>query len=422
MSELLAGVDLKDAVYLVIGAALFGMTLKPALARFPYFNLPLLYIAIGALVAPALFAGLDPTKGGFATLVTEHVSELIVIISLAGAGLSIDTREGWRSWQPTWRLLAICMPLTILSVVALGSWLAGLPLAAAVLLGGCLAPTDPVLASSVQTGTPDEGEEHPVQVALTAESGLNDGMAFPFVWLAIAVAESGAGGLDLADMGRWLAWDVLYRTVVGIGVGFGVGAAISRFVFSAYGDARFEARNPLLIILAATFLAYGAAEAVEGYGFLAAFTCTRAGRANTRGTENASYERHVHKEAGQFESVLLAIMLLWFGSLLTVGAMEGWRWSEAVLAALLVFVVRPITGFVALSGLGWRTGDRWRAAFFGIRGMGSIFYIAFAQEHAGFDRIEAVWRIAVLTILLSVVIHGFSADSFFGRKQVVKAT
>lgn len=107
------------------------------------------------------------------------------------------------------------------------------------------------------------------------------------------------------------------------------------------------------------------------------------------------------------------MLFLWFGSLLTVGATDGWQRSEVALAALLVFVIRPLMGLVALSGLDWDLGDRFRAASLGIRGMGSIFHIAFAQGHGTFNQVDVVWRVAIDAILLSVLVHGLSAASTF---------
>ena len=121
----------------------------------------------------------------------EITSELAVIIALFGTGLRIDDISSWRRWSPTVRLLAVAMPLTILAVAALGVWLAGMTLAGAILLGAVLAPTDPVLAGDVQVGPPLEGGEHPVRFTLTTEAALNDGLAFPFVYLGLIVAAQG---------------------------------------------------------------------------------------------------------------------------------------------------------------------------------------------------------------------------------------
>ncbi|MBE3638149.1 cation:proton antiporter domain-containing protein, partial [Mangrovicoccus algicola] len=142
----------------------------------------------------------------------ELMSEMTVIVALFGAGMRIDRLGPWRRWRPTWRLLGIAMPLTIAAAAWLGSGLVGFTLAGAILLGAVLAPTDPVLASDVQVGPPQQGREHPVRFALTTEAGLNDGLAFPFVYLGLLVAAEGLS--PVARETGWLVQDVLYRTVV----------------------------------------------------------------------------------------------------------------------------------------------------------------------------------------------------------------
>ena len=125
---------------------------------------------------------------------TRRLTEFVVIVALFGAGLKIDRPVSWRGWILAWRLLGVAMPLTILAIAFLGWSVLGLGLASALLLGAALAPTDPVLASDVQVGPPHEGMEDEVRFALTAEAGLNDGLSFPFVYLAIALALSEASG------------------------------------------------------------------------------------------------------------------------------------------------------------------------------------------------------------------------------------
>ena len=425
--------DLADLIYLVGGAAFLGLTFQPAFADHRWFNLPLLYILFGAFLAAALGVPvIDPTatltdedfSGGWAAKVVTHGAELIVIVSLAGAGLAIDLKEGWRRWQPTWRLLGIAMPLTILAISLLGVSLLGLSLASAVLLAAALAPTDPVLARSVQVGPPgedrsgeggEEGEE-PIRVALTSEAGLNDGLAFPFVWLAITLAIvtlDGTGAWGRMDwFPHWLGFDVVYRVAAGIGVGWLCGWTFVNVIHSRFGDATFGAENPALIVLAATFISYGLTEAIDGYGFLAVFAAARAGRAMTRQTEADEYNRETHHMADQIEAILLALVLLWLGTFIGTGLWSEWTWAEVLFAVLLLVLVRPLAGYVALLGYECPRTDRAKLAFFGVRGMGSVFYVGYGQTHAMFADIEAVWRVTALVILASVVLHGFSARHF----------
>ncbi|SLN17724.1 cation:proton antiporter [Pseudooctadecabacter jejudonensis] len=409
-------IDARDIVYTVVGLALFGLTLQPALARYRIFNLPLIYVLFGIGLAATGFAGVDPTQGGWRSMVVEHAAELIVIISLAGAGLAIDTRGSWSNWKPTWMLLLVAMPLTIASVAAFGYGLLGLSIPGALLLAAALAPTDPVLARSVQVSPPGQ-DERPMEVALTAEAGLNDGLAFPFVYLAIYAASLGVGSMFSGEawIWDWLTFDFAYRVGAGIIVGYVVGLGISKVVFSPIGDGQQGAWNAILVILSATLLSYGITEAVDGYGFLAVFVATRAGRSNTRGTEHEGYEKFVHHGAEQLEAILLAVLLLWLGVFIGAGALSGLTWAEVAFALALIFVIRPLGGLLSLITLNCGEMSRRSVAFFGIRGMGSVFYIAYAQNHADFADIDAVWRIAAVTILLSIIIHGYAANFFLGK-------
>ena len=403
-------VDLRDLFYGAFGLALLGLTLQPTLGRSRLVNVPFIYILFGVVLGWAGMPVIDPRLGGLPTSVVEHVSELIVIISLAGAGLAIDTKMGWRNWQATWRLLAVAMPLTIVAVALLSTWWLGLGLAAAMLLAAALAPTDPVLARTVQVAPPGKGEE-PMEVALTAEAGLNDGLAFPFVYLAISIAAYGwttAGGLPDWFWG-WVSFDLAYRVGMGIVGGLVCGWLVTKVTFSELGDARNGAWNSIVMVLSATLLSYGLVEAVDGYGFLAVFVCARAGRMLTREHGPQGYERFVHHGADQLESILLALLLLWFGTFVGAGGLSGTRWEEVAFAVALIFVVRPVAGWLSLRFYDCPNVEARKIAFFGVRGMGSIFYIAYAQNHAQFDDIDTIWRVASLVIALSILVHGFAA-------------
>jgi len=411
--------DMRDVWYLLFGLAFFALTLAPALAHWRSYNLPALYVALGMLSSLIGLPLISPLGGDIELAIIEHVSELIVIISLAGAGLAINTPASWRNWRPTWLLLIVVMPVSVIAVVWLGVVVGGLGLASAMLLGAALAPTDPVLARSVQVGGPGEDEQH-AKVALTAEAGLNDGLAFPFVYLALAFAANGITsiGQDLdAWLFDWLSFDVLYRVTVGIAVGWGIGRFLSGLVFSRIGDAGQGAVNPALNFLAWTFVAYGLTEAIDGYGFLAVFVSARAGRHHAPEDGNVTYAQKAHRSGDQLEAILLVLLLVWFGSFLAQGfGGEGlwlhWTWSDLSIALLLIVVVRPLSGVIALSRMRLSWDDRLRVSIFGVRGMGSIFYIAYGQSHGQFDDIDAVWRIAALVIILSIVVHGFGARSW----------
>ncbi|MBO6673703.1 MAG: cation:proton antiporter [Rhizobiales bacterium] len=401
--------DPRDIVYMVAGLAFLGLTFQPGLSQFRLANIPFFYVLIGAALAFAGIPAIDPNAGGLSAKVVEHAAELIVIISLAGAGLAIDTRESWKNWNPTFRLLLISMPLTIVAVFLLGHWVVGLDWPSAMLLAAALAPTDPVLARSVQVGPPGR-KEKPMEVALTAEAGLNDGLAFPFVYLAIAAATFAYAGDGFPQwIWGWFGYDLLYRVIAGWCIGHAIGHVISKVIYSRFGDASHGGWNAMLVVLAATLISYGITETFDAYGFLAVFAAARAGRANSRGTEKSRYEKYVHHGADQLESILLALMLLWFGMFIASGGLAGLTWVEVALALVILLFVRPASGFLSLLGTHCEDLQRFKVAFFGIRGMGTVFYIAYGQNHADFTQMETIWRVAAITILLSIIMHGFAA-------------
>ncbi len=190
----------------VILLAVFGIVVLitawlPMLLKRVPISLPIVCIGIGVVLWSPFtpLVGMNPLENRY---LTERLTEFVVIVALMGAGLKLDRPLSWKGWGASWRLIGIAMPLTIAGITFLGWTVLGLGISAALLLGAALAPTDPVLASDIQVGPPQSGEEDEVRFALTSEAGLNDGAAFPFVYLAIAIALSGASGEPyLAD---WL--------------------------------------------------------------------------------------------------------------------------------------------------------------------------------------------------------------------------
>ncbi|KAB1144387.1 sodium:proton antiporter, partial [Micromonospora sp. AMSO12t] len=196
-----------DVAFAVVGlGALLAGILPRVLERRPL-SMPIAFLGLGMLVFLLPIGLPDPDPLAHPEIAT-HLTEIGVLVALMGAGLKIDRPLSWARWSSTWRLLAIAMPLCIVAVAVLGWWWAGLVPAAALLLGAALAPTDPVLAADVQVGEPTDVEdsEDEVRFALTSEAGLNDGLAFPFVYAAIAIATTSLAPGDW--LGHWLGVDV----------------------------------------------------------------------------------------------------------------------------------------------------------------------------------------------------------------------
>lgn len=401
-----------EQVYLVAGIALLAAATVPRLFKNRAITAPMLVIGIGAI------GGLVLGQGGFepATLmaksaVTEHLAELCVIVALMGVGLAIDRPLSWTTWASTWRLLAIAMPLCIAAVALFGWWAAALTPAAAVLLGAVLAPTDPVLASDVQVEgpTPGEGsseEDDEVRFALTSEAGLNDALAFPFIYLGLFLATKGP--LD-SWLPGWLGWELAGKIIIGIVIGWVVGDLLGRAFFHfPIPNARLADRGEPIVALAAVLAVYGLTQVIGGYGFIAVFACALAIRRIERGNE---YHEEMHSVVEDLEHVLTLIVLLLLGAALTSGILSALTWQGALVGVLLVCGIRPIAGWISLQRCAeMNRRERWVTAFFGIRGIGSIYYASYALTETDLGRESAqIWSIVAFTIVLSVVIHGISA-------------
>ena len=376
-------------------------------------RLPLSLAILCVLIGVAVFHGgvlpfrSDPVR--FSTL-TQRLTEVVVIVSLMGAGLKIDRRIGWRRWGSSWRLIAITMPLSIVAVTLMGVHGLGLGLASALLLGGALAPTDPVLAADVQVGPPRSGEDGEARFALTSEAGLNDGFAFPFVHLAVAIALAG-GAVNGPLLTQWLAVDVLWRVVAGAGVGWAVGKVLGWATFKA-PHARISGTGDGLVALGATLVAYGVAEAAHGYGFLAVFVAALALRATERDHE---FHEAMHDFAEQVERLLMMLVLVLLGGAVAGGLLDGLTWKEAAFGLALVFVIRPLAGWIGLIGAPHSMRERAVVAFFGIRGIGSFYYLAYGLNHGDFHGWDRLWAITGFVVLCSILVHGVTATPLMTR-------
>ena len=360
---------------------------------------------VGSTLFPEVVSGIDPTQNPG---IWELSAELVVIIVLFATGLRIDNLGGWRLWRPTIGLLAITMPLTIGAVALLGWGLAGMTIGGAVLLGAVLAPTDPVLAGDLQIGPPLEGKEHPVRFALTTEAGLNDGLAFPFVYLALHIASQGAEpSLWLAE---WLAWDVLYRILAGALLGMGIGWVLGRILFAVPAWNTLAASGPGVLALAGVFLAYGLTELAEGYGFIAAFV---AGVVCRRAEVEHRFHQRLHAFASSIEHAVTAILLVLLGSVMP-SLWPYLDWTHAIIGFGLILAIRPIAGMLGLFWVPLGLRARGVVAIYGVRGIGSLYYLGYASTHVEFIDEGPLWAVVAFTIFASTVLHGLTASASVG--------
>ena len=424
-----------DALYLLAGLALLLGAVLPRMLSARALSVPMAFVGAGVLVGLLPLPGGHPISPVEDPKLAERLTEACVIVALMGVGLALDRPLSLRRWSSTWRLLAVGMPLFIGVAALLGWWVLGLAPAAAVLLGAVLAPTDPVLASDVQVGGPatasadstvDEGgvkdevdEEDETRFALTSEAGLNDGLAFPFVYGAMFLAAGDHGLLS------WLGWELVGKVVLGVVLGWCSGSALAHMAFRSRQDSfrLAEAGEPVLA-LAAAFAVYGLTEVVGGYGFLAVFTSALALRSYER---THSYHEQMHEFISHLEHLLTLLLLMLFGAALSWGLLANLTWRGALVGVLLVVVVRPLTAGVSLArrlplgnpGLAPR---EFRAvAFFGVRGIGTLYYLAYATTEASFDQAREVWSAVSFTVLLSIVVHGVLATPVMNRLEEGRA-
>lgn len=395
-----------------LGIAVLAAAALPRLLAARPLSIPIVHLVMGA----AAFALIDdlPTPDPLSDdAIVERLSELVVIISLMGTGLRLDRRVGWSSWSLTWRLLAVAMPLSIAATSLLGWGVLGLTPAAALLLGAVLAPTDPVLASDVQVEGPGEGDDEvdEVRTTLTSEAGLNDALAFPFTNLAIAVA---GGGSWLAG---WVLDDVLLKLGVGLVVGLVGGRALQWLTFRSSGTTGLARSADGIVALGATLAVYAVAEVAHGYGFLSVFVAALVLRDAERDHE---YHEILHGFSDGLERIGSVLLLLLLGGAVVRGALEPLGLREALVAVALVVVVRPIAGWLSLLRSGPSRHERAVIAVFGIRGMGSVYYLAHATGQADFADAERLWAVALAAIVLSVVAHGTTAGLALWHADVAR--
>jgi sodium/hydrogen antiporter len=388
---------------LFIGLAVFAAVGAMSHEHERAFSASLIYLGLGAVAAAAIqildLGWLDPFED---EKVIEHIAEIALIFALFSSGLKLDRALRWSEWSSVVRLLALAMPLTIAGVALFGSQVLGLSLAAAVLLGAVLAPTDPVLAGDIGVGPPGDEAEHEPNFALTAEAGANDGLAAPFVLFGIFIAEQGGTGW----VGEWLVADLLYACLAGVAIGVAVGWAAAWSVHVLRDRELLAPAFDGYHAVATALILYGVAELAGGYGFLAVFAGGLTFRRYEHGHE---LNGRVHKGAEQVEKFMELAAILLLGSLLTGAGLTAPGWEGWLLAVVLLLVIRPLSTRASLIGSRVDTaGGRWFVAWFGVRGVGTLYYVATVVGAGVLSRGEAelvMWT-AVACVIVSIVVHG----------------
>ncbi|MEU4672358.1 cation:proton antiporter [Amycolatopsis sp. NPDC023774] len=397
----------------IAGLLALAAAVLPKLVADRPFSTPLVMLVAGILLGLAPLPA--PYGSGWAEP-SEHLAgvesftQLGILVALAGAGLSVDRPFGPRKWGSTWRLLVLALPLTIGAVAVLGWWWLGLVPAAALLLGAVLAPTDPVLAGDVgvpaPNAEPDLARDNEIRFTLTTEAGLNDGLAMPFVVVSLVLAGQ-------APSGAWVFTDLLLPLPVGVLAGLVTGRLLAWTMFRAPSSRiRLAEYTDGLVLLALAFLPYALAELLHGNGFLAVFTAAVTVRTQER---SHSYHDVLHTFGRQLERLFVALALLGLGLALGDGLLRGLTVTEALLAGTAVFLLRPLIGWVSLLGSSARGRAAFGIAFFGVRGVGTLYYLAFALHAVRVPGQAPLWRVGALAVALSVLVHGIVAQPLMRR-------
>ena len=425
------------AVWFVIaGALLVGIALTGSVLKRLPLTAAMFYLAAGVALGP-WGAGLLHIDALRDAELLERFTEVTVIISLFTAGLKLRLPGSDRRWRPAILLASFAMLLTVAAIAAFAVLVLGLPLSVAVLLGAILAPTDPVLASDVQVE--HAGDAEPLRFSLTGEAGLNDGTAFPFVMLGLGLM----GAHELGDYGwRWATIDLAWAVLAGLGIGTVCGAAVARLVLYLRRVHREAVGLDEFLALGLIALSYGLALLLSAYGFLAVFAAglsvrrterehsegaapddvAQAGKSSEEQATNpdtapAYMARAVLGFNEQLERLGELAIVLVIGAMLATITLDR---SAIGLTVVLFVVVRPLATLLTLVRVPSSRLQRAFIAWFGVRGVGSIYYLAFALTHGVPSSIGRVLAdFTLVAVASSIVLHGVSVTPLMRRYSAV---
>jgi len=344
------------------------------------------------------------------------LSEIIVVVSLMTAGLKIDISYARKNWKVPFRLIAIAMPLTMISIFFIGINLLSLSIPLAVLLAAVMAPTDPVLASEVQLKETyldkDKDRRNLPEFTLTSEAGINDGLAFPFTYLGALLIKN--NGIENFDWLNWFLDKFLLKIVIGIVAGFLMGWIIiklQKYLKELFGIKTWDG----LLAFSLAIATYSLTELIHGYGFLAVFITSLTLR-NSYRIDN-QYKKKLHSFIDEIERLLLVLWVVLFAGTIMSGFLSGLSWQTIAIAIGIVIILRPLCGLIALTGTRMSRKERFTISFFGVRGIGSLFYLSWAfvylNDTSGSNEL---YTIVTLIVFCSIIIHGISAPFFFRKK------
>jgi len=392
-------VDIYILDLLVLGILLLAVSLGSGwIERLPL-SYALIYLLVGILLSPY---GLNLIQLRPEADFLQRSTELVVLISLFSCGLKMNRPLNPWAWNSTGRLIGLLMPISIFATAGIGHWVLRLEWGVAILLGAILAPTDPVLASEVQLDDPQDKDE--LRFGLTSEGGLNDALAFPFVYF----------GLHWLENDQWQTWFVswvLVDLLWAIAAGLFMGVAIAKLL--GWLEQWLQSYRPVddlmddFIGLSTVLLTYSLTELVNGYGFLAVFVAGVALRSNYLNAEKSASRLHFMERLEKLTEVGTILLL---GSLLRIEPMARFAAPALLIAALLLFVIRPLGAWISTIGSPVHPATRWLFGWFGIRGVGSLYYLTYALSHGLRDNDgELIAWVTFIVVIVSVTLHGVSS-------------
>ena len=396
---------------LIIGLLLLGVTLGSGwIERLPL-SYALIYLVVGVLLGSYGFGLIKMTPG---TQFLERLSEFVVIVSVFGCGLKINRPLKFWAWQSTIRLIGILMPLSILALTAIAHYILGMGWGAAVLLGAILAPTDPVLASEVQLAHVKDKDE--LRFALTSEGGLNDSLAFPFVYFGIYWFKD--SNLD-NWFKSWVAVDLLWAIAAGIAMGIVVAKAVIWLERYLQKRCRADELMEDFVALSLILLTYSLTELVNGYGFLAVFV---AGFVVERSYFCQQDKRMSLLEfTDQIEKLLEVTAIVILGTILLFEPLIKYAGQSLLVAGALFLLVRPMGLWLSTAGTDLPKKTRSLMGWFGIRGLGSIYYLTYALgKGVTGEAAEQLFWIVYTVVVLSIIFHGITAAPLMAWYESVK--
>ncbi len=397
---------------LFIGSLLLFVTLLSGwISRLP-FSFAIIYLIVGILLGPYGFGLIQLRRPGVLNAeVLERLAEFVVIISVFSCGLKIVRPLQFRAWNITTRLIVFLMPISIFGLAVVGKLFLGMDWGEAILLGAILAPTDPVLASEVQLS--DKNDKDELRFGLTSEGGLNDALAFPFIYFGIHALKDNNWNNWLK---QWVAVDIIWAIAAGIVMGFVVAKAVVWIEKKIQKMGRSDEIMEDFIALGTVLLTYSLTEIVNGYGFLAVFT---AGLVVQRSHRNSETPLAQLEFIERLEKLLEVGTILILGTILLVQPMLKYASQSLLVIVLLFLVIRPVGAWISTIGGNsrkayrrrtWYSGTRLLFGWFGIRGVGSLYYLSYAFGKGLKGEIgEQISWITYTTIVVSVIVHGISS-------------